>query len=165
MPVTLALKLTWILNICCFPMFSSHAIKMILQLPWFSAFHLWTTATKYIHSQINMNDEKASGRGAVTIHLWVHLKYNYIDGETSSVLLRPLKRHLITHCACNTTVTLDRLWRFVCVCVFMNVCQEGKSERTSFIQQCSHLCPRALRKGMWETAEGSCSVRPKIEHS
>lgn len=131
MPVTLALKLTWILNICCFPMFSSHAIKMILQLPWFSAFHLWTTATKYIHSQINMNDEKASGRGAVTIHLWVHLKYNYIDGETSSVLLRPLKRHLITHCACNTTVTLDRLWRFVCVyvCVFSWMCAKRASLR------------------------------------
>ena len=127
MPGTLALKLTWILNICCFPMFSSHAIKMILQLPWFSAFHLWSTATKYIHSQINMNDEKASGCGAVTIHLWVHLKYNYIDGERSSVLLRPLKRHLITHCACNTTVTLDRLWRFVCV--FSWMCAKRASPR------------------------------------
>ena len=53
----------------------------------------------------------------------------------------------------------------LCMCVCVWICAKGPSERANITQQCSHLCPRTLRKGRWETAEGSYSVRPKAEHS
>lgn len=129
MPVTLALKLTWILNICCFPIFHYMQSKWFYNCLDFLLFICEPQQPNiYIHKLIWMMKKHQ----AVGLLLFIcEFTWNTIDGETSSVLLRPLKRHLITHCACNTAVTLDRLWRFVCVyvCVFSWMCAKRASLR------------------------------------
>lgn len=141
---------------------------MILQLSC-SAFPLWNTTTKYRNPQINTNGEKTPVCGVASAHLWeftnnaitlVRRDHLYCSVHLKGIFLCIVPATQQTY---SKWITLVSLGRLVCVCVIL--CQGGKSEWTDAFSSCFHVCPGALRKGMWEISGGDCHMSSKVEHS
>lgn len=120
---TLTSNLTWILNICPFPIFSSHPIKndctIVIFLILFSPRNL---VPEYVNLKINMNDEITANSFII---LWGHLDTIILMGRHhlySSYHLKGISSFRVFVYSVWDTLSLWGVWFCVCMYLWMYVC-------------------------------------------